>query len=95
MWTFNTSGMICANLLYGNLLKKCYGVEIIPELYESSVTVLNQFRKNILKNGESTENNIEDSFLYGDHRACEMKVALGDILLEEFIAEWSTAGNEM
>mmetsp|Transcript_16603 Transcript_16603/g.27706 ORF Transcript_16603/g.27706 Transcript_16603/m.27706 type:complete len:323 (+) Transcript_16603:31-999(+) len=82
-------GLICANLLYGNLLKKCYGVEIIPELYESSVTVLDQFRKNVLCVESDPDNG--GSCLYADHRGCEMKVDLGDILADEFIAEWSSA----
>lgn len=97
----NTAGMICANLLYGNLLKKCYGVEIIPELYEASVAVLDQFRKKVLNldtsggavaagGGGATEQ--EDCCLYAANRSCEMEVALGDILVEEFIAEWTSAG---
>jgi len=89
-------------------LKKCYGVEIIPELYESSVAVLDQFRKNILCLDEADAGEGVDSSsgsrsgeeeegagagaLYAAHRACEMEVALGDILVEEFIAEWASAG---
>lgn len=76
--------MICANLLYGKLLKKCYGVEIIPELYESSVTVLDQFRKNILcvtvddsDSGKKEGNDdVENDTLFAAHRACDMQVAL-------------------
>lgn len=91
------TGIICANLLYGKLLKRCYGIEIVPELYASSVTVLEKFRKNILCVGGGATGSNEggedgNNCLYSAHRACEMQVALGDITAEEFIADWASAG---
>ena len=83
--------------MYGRQLKKCYGVEIIPELYESSVTVLDQLDKHVYCESRSIVIkgcSLDLSNLYADHRQCEMKVSLGDFLAVECIDEWAAAGEQ-
>lgn len=52
-------------------------MEIIPELYESSVAVLDHFRRNILcVNDDNGADDEDNDTIFSAHRSCEMQVAL-------------------
>jgi hypothetical protein len=74
-------GIICAALMYGPLLKECYGMEIIPELNTISVNTAQRFRDEILTQP-----------LFENHRNCTITVEEGDLLAEEY-SRWTDAGN--
>lgn len=78
-------GLICANLLYGGVLRRCYGVEIIPELFDSSKAVLKKFQEKVI----SSKSDVEDMFV--EHRKCEMIVELGDMFEESAVEKWSNS----
>ena len=72
--------IICASLLYGTLLSLCVGIELIPELYQVSVGVVEQFRRMVAA----------DSTRFGTDPICEIQLMEGDILGPVY--DWTTAG---
>lgn len=72
--------IICASLLYGTLLSQCVGMELIPELYQVSVAVVEQFRRMVAA----------DSTRFGTEPMCEIQVMEGDILGPDY--DWTAAG---
>jgi hypothetical protein len=73
-------GLICAALLYGPVLSKCYGVEIVPELQAISVNTVKKYEDEILPLP-----------LFAHHRNCSIVAEEGDLLADEY-KHWTDAG---
>jgi hypothetical protein len=76
-------GLVCAAVLYGHLLRKSYGVEIVETLNSISVDMVERYHSSLQ----------EDS-IFSDHQ-CQISVEQGDLLSESISANWTEAGTHL
>ena len=68
--------IICATLLYGSLLSECWGIELIPELYQVSVSVMAKFRSMVSA----------DSSRFTTDRICNIEVSKSVTSVDAFLS---------
>ena len=76
--------LVCASFLYGDILSSCVGIEIVPELYASSVDIISRHEEII--QSDPMLCSAEDS-------PCRVRVIQGDILQQDCDGfDWCAAG---
>ena len=82
-------GLICASLLYGSTLQRCYGIEIVHSLYAISTQIIDEFLASRSNNNNNSNNQFESS-LVGNN--CEIIVEEGNLLINDY---WTQAGTSI
>ena len=75
-------GLVCAAVLYGHLLSKSYGVEIVEALYSISLNMVERYHSNL-----------HEDPIFSDHH-CQISVEQGDLLSESISTNWTQAGTQ-